>query len=106
MVHMTIEIITPLNYAALYNFSGTLQTFDSPDDFQRPEEAGSIFCTLLPHVKFSPKRRKGKEAGKAVSELTKPKPQWVIDSFNGDFILRLLGYHISTGLPHLHNSAE
>lgn len=97
---MTTEIITPLNYVALHNFSGTLQTFDSPDDLQRPEEAGSIFCKLLSHVKFSSQRRKGKEAGKAVSELTKPKLQWVIDSFNGDFILRLLDiifpldYHI------------
>lgn len=40
-----------------------------------------------------------------MSELTKPKLQWVIDSFYGVFILRLLRYHISTGLPHLHNSA-
>lgn len=104
MAHMAREIITPLNYAALYNFSGTLQTFDSPDDLQRRQEAFFVSCCHMPT--FPPKRRKGKEAGKAVSELTKPKPQWVIDSFNGDFILRLLGYHISTGLPHLHNSAE
>lgn len=64
----------------------------------RRQEAFFVSCC---HMSSFPPR-----GGKAVSELTKPKPQWVIDSFNGDFILRLLGYHISTGLPHLHNSAE
>lgn len=35
---MTIEIIIPLNYVAVHNFSGTLQTFDPPDDLLGPKE--------------------------------------------------------------------
>ena len=60
MAHVTIEIIIPLNYVALYNSSDTLQTSDSPDDLQGAKEAESIFYKLSPPVKFSPQRRKGR----------------------------------------------
>lgn len=78
--------------------------FDPPDDLLGPKEEESIFYKLSPPVKFSPIGERQKTC-KAVSELTKPKLLWVIDSFYGVFTLRLLRYHISTGLPYLHNSA-
>lgn len=102
---MTEEIIIPLNYVAIYNFPNALQIFDPPDDLLEPKEAESIFYKLSPPVKLSPTKGGRQESGKAMSGLMKPEPQWVIDSFNGDFILRLLRHHISIGLPHLHNSA-
>lgn len=41
--HLTAEIIIPLNYVALDNFSGTLQTFGPLDDLLGPKKAESIF---------------------------------------------------------------
>lgn len=58
--HMTIEIMIPLNYVALYNFSSTLQTFDPPDDLLGSKEAESIFYKLSPPVKLSPKMGRGR----------------------------------------------